>query len=66
MTLSSMTNTMRKIPAPGEVGITIEIQEYDPATGTVVTVVPKRCWDAARGVLRERAAELVQRQETDQ
>ena len=39
---------------PGSLGITIEIQEYRPATGDVVTVVPLRRWaPSLGGVLRE-------------
>lgn len=36
--------------------ITIEVQEYNPATGEVVTVVPARWWSAGpNGELRERS-----------
>jgi hypothetical protein len=31
---------------PGSVGITIEVQEYDSSTSSLVTVVPRRHWDA--------------------
>jgi hypothetical protein len=34
------------VPVLGSLGITIEVLEYDPATSSLVTVVPARHWDA--------------------